>query len=690
MDDSTHPVQGKVASSASTDSESTARSRSSAPRSSSPVSSRKQKPTPPVAPPEAPAAEEETQEEPAAPFRFRRFLRGSTALFVSAVVHMALVLGLSFVILPEKVIEEMKTVVASIMEEPEQKEMQVIELENQITQVTEQTQQVFSASPVIGEVGASGPSGMVSAPAMDKALMEQVVNADVNIEGIFIDTPSSKALIVEAPDGIVGDARAVVDSYQEALDQITQEILWMLDKGKVLVIWNFDQSESMKNDQKEIRDRIEHVYRELGLLKRGQDDSLETAVTSFGAKWINHTRKPSSDMSEIRQAIDEVPNDPSGLEMTCSAIGQSISVFKPYCQRTNRQMCLILITDESGDRVDNDTQLENALAVAKASKCRLYVLGREAIFGYPYAHIRWSHPQTGGEHWIPIDRGPETAYAEQLQTDGFHRRYDAHPSGFGPYECSRLGRETGGIFFMLPSLESDLVRGEKRKYALEAMRPYLPDLRARLEVKADIDQSPLRSMLEKVVYDLNPYEPEISKIIEMRVRFSPDGVNFRQQAITEQAKAIIYLEYLARMEKTMSKMARERRNEASPRWQANYDLMYAQIIAYQARMFEYGAYLEVFLRDPKIVPATKPPNLTHVAWDITTRQKTITGEKIKPYVDRATAMFKAISETHAGTPWAARAEYELGRGFGVELIEVYHGPSTPLPPGTPLIPVPKL
>ena len=38
------------------------------------------------------------------------------------------------------------------------------------------------------------------------------------------------------------------------------------------MIWNFDQSESMKNDQKEIRERIEHVYKELGLLKRGQDD----------------------------------------------------------------------------------------------------------------------------------------------------------------------------------------------------------------------------------------------------------------------------------------------------------------------------------------------------------------------------------------------------------------------------------
>jgi hypothetical protein len=644
-----------------------------------------------------PPEQEEEYEDLSAGFRIRRWLRSSAAMFVSAAVHLVMVIGLSFLVVDKKIVQELHEVIAQALEEPEQKEMQVIELEKQLTEVAQQTSQVFSSSPIVGEVGASGPQGMVAAPTMDKGLYEQVANADVNIEGIYIDTPSSRQLIVEAPDGMIGDARAVVDSYQEALDQLTQEILWMLDKGKVLVIWNFDQSESMKNDQKEIRERIEHVYKELGLLKRGQDDSLETAITSYGEKWMNHTRRPSHDMAEIRNAIAEVPNDPTGKEMMCSAIGQSITVFQPYCRQTDRQMALIVLTDESGDRVDNDTQLERAIAVAKAARCKLYVLGREAVFGYPFAHVRWIQPVTGHEHWIPIDRGPETAFAEQLQTDGFHRRYDAHPSGFGPYECSRLGRETSGIFFMLPSLETDLVRGEKRKYALEAMRRYLPDLRARLEVKQEIDESLLRTMLEKVVYDLNPYHPEIAKIIEMRVRFSPDYPSFKQQAIIEQAKAIIYIEYLARVEKTIAKMEKYRREEASPRWQANYDLMYAQVIAYQARMYEYGAYLEEFIRNPRTVPLTiaanpktKAPELHLAAWDITTRQKTITGDKIKHHVDRATSMFNAVMETHAGTPWAARAEYELKRGYGVELIEIYHGPPPVIPPGTPIPPVPKL
>ena len=62
----------------------------------------------------------------------------------------------------------------------------------------------------------------------------------------------------------------------------------------------------------------------------------------------------------------------------------------------------------------------------KQRKCKIYTLGRESVFGYPYAHMRYVHPQTKRPHWLRIDRGPETGFVEQLQTNGFRRRYDAH------------------------------------------------------------------------------------------------------------------------------------------------------------------------------------------------------------------------------------------------------------------------
>jgi von Willebrand factor type A domain len=651
--------------------------------------------------PDLPPAATVIGDEPEQRFRLRHHSRQASAMGISAIVHMVALVTLGVIVMEPKAVIQVQEVLAQVLEEPDKKDELKIQLENQLTEVREQTTQVFSSSPIVGPVGASGPQGLISAPTMDRALLEQVVNANINVEGVFVDVPSSRKLIVEAPDGQVGEGRAVVNSYQDALDRITQEILWMLEKGPVLVVWAFDQSESMKDDQQEIRQRIEHVYTQLGLVNRANEQALETAIVSYGdlSNFKVHTKLPTYVTREIMSAIDSVPIDASGKEFMCSAVQEAITRHKQYAQRTRRQMALILVTDESGERTDNEAQLERAIADAKAARCRIYVLGREAVFGYPFVHIRWPHPQTKRVHWLPIDRGPETAFVEELQTDGFHRRFDAHPSGFGPYECTRLGRETGGIFFMLPSLETNLVRGEKRNYDIDA--PYYPDLRSRPEVKSEIDKSPMRTMLEKVIYDLNPYNPEARKIIEMRVEFSKDYDTLAQQIRREQAKAVVYLQYLARAEETVGKMEKERRYEASPRWQANYDLLYAQLIAYQARMYEYGAYLEEFLQDVqayvrnpadpknkfKQPPATKSPNLFHIEWDLRTRQRTITCDKVKSHIERATAMFKQIMANHPGTPWAARAEYELKRGFGVELIpdyDIFH------PEITNPIPIPKM
>jgi hypothetical protein len=405
---------------------------------------------------------------------------------------------------------------------------------------------------------------------------------------------------------------------------------------------------------------------------------------SYGEAFHVHTKKPTHVRSEIRAAIDAVPVDPSGKEMMCEAVASSINLHRDYAKKSKRQMALILVTDESGDRDTNERYLEQTIAVAKAAGCRIYVLGREANFGYPYAFMSWVHPETQHVHWLPVDRGPETAFFEQLQTNGFTRRYDTFSSGFGPYEQTRLTRETNGIFFMLPTVEAALVGPEKRRYSLDAMRTYNPDLRPRLEVYLDRDRFPLRTVLWKVASDLNPYNADSAKIIEMRMSFSVDFTALRQEAIAEQQKAVVYLNYLARAQKELEKIKRLRDQETSPRWQANYDLMHAQLIAYQARIYEYGAYLETFLRAPKAAPRTKEPNLTLVAWGLTTRAKLVAPEKSQPYIDKATALLEAIIKDHPGTPWAARAQWELGRGFGVELFPDYHAPypsvANPKPP----------
>ncbi|MFO0867651.1 MAG: vWA domain-containing protein [Pirellulales bacterium] len=622
------------------------------------------------------------------------FWRASGASLTSMMLNAAMLVALALLAVEEPIkLVERLIVVEPLTERPPDDLLkteldEVIEASQRPSVTTNYAApQVGVADGAAGGTGGGLQGGDVSAPVLDKAVFEQASDTGLTIDGLMAEAPPSRRLIAAAPEGALGDPRSIVDNYEQAMDRITQEILWMLSRGEVLVVWCFDQSESMKDDQKEIRDRIDRVYVELGLANGKDNRALLTAVTSFGAGFVNHTPKPTGDFTAIRAAIDEVPVDPSGKEMMCQAVGRSIAQLRELVQRENRQMALVLVSDESGEREFNERFLEQAIAEAKAARCRVYVLGREAVFGYPYAHMRWQHPQTKRIHWLPIDRGPETAFVEQLQIDGFRRRHDAHPSGFGPYEQARLARETGGVFFLLPSLETNLVRGEKQRYELEQMRPYVPDMRSRLEVLQDRENSQLRRIIWQVINDLNPYHQQISKAVEMRVTFSPQPDVFVRQAVESQLHARAYLPYLARAQRALEENRFQREQEPSPRWQANYDLIYAQLIAYQARIYEYGAYLEWFMKNPQVVPLTKAPNLTLTHWEIHTRKELLKEDESRPYIDKANELFDAVIHEHPGTPWAARARHEKSRGYGVGLVPVYE-PPYPQPSG-PVIPIPK-
>ena len=546
-----------------------------------------------------------------------------------------------------------------------------------------------------GGGGGGGAIGGVGRPGFDTSVSGSGdgprASAGRGMGNVGFASVGRKSLSADVPEGSPGDPQAIVDNYDQAFDRITQEIRLMLLKNKVLVVWLFDQSESMQDDQKEIRARIDRVYSELGLVQQAQGDALLTSVASYGAKWQLHTKTPTYDLDQIRAAINDVPVDETGLEMTCDAVCATVTALQSAAIQGRRQLAMILVSDESGDQKTNVEKLEAAIAAAKAARTRIYILGREAVFGYPYAHMRWSHPQAG-THWLPIDRGPETHFVEQLQTEGFQRRQDAHCSGFGPYEHCRMARETGGIFFMLPSLETNLVRGEKRRYELEAMRPYMPDLNARQEYTYERDKSELRATLWKVISDLNPYRPEIARHIDLRHHFSADIPAFINQVNAEQVKAQVYITYLTEAEKALERLKSRRDNEQSPRWRANYDLILAQILTYKVHVYEYGAYLEEFKKNPKKVPLTKPGGVRLAQWDVRHRQQTVAGELTRSYIERGREMFNGIIKEHAGTPWAARAEWELKRGFGVELVEHYVGPPGPRTsqPSSMPVKIPKL
>jgi hypothetical protein len=180
--------------------------------------------------------------------------------------------------------------------------------------------------------------------------------------------------------------------------------------------------------------------------------------------------------------------------------------------------------------------------------------------------------------------------------------------------------------------------------------------------------------LWKIIHDLDPHNPQSKDVTEVRVHFSPNPQVFAKQVATQIPRAKIYLGYLGAAVDVLEKNREMRDAETEIRWRANYDLTLAQLIAYQARLYEYTAYLQEFVKHPQVVPLTKPPNLRLTYWDIRTRKETITGEVIEPYVKKASDLFSDVIKNHPGTPWAERAAWELKRGYGVELRPVYEPP----------------
>ena len=592
---------------------------------------------------------------------------GLGACATSLVVHVVILILLALIAVPGAGIQVVTTI-AEVFDEPEIEETPVVELEENLEPATEITEASLSMSPDASSAlsKSANPAGGQAAVASE--VFQAEAPTKISMSNPVLARPTTRKMMESVPEGTLGDPRAVVGDYQEALDRITKELMWMLDKSPVLVIWCFDQSESMKDDQAEIRKRIDRIYQELGLLETAQGDRLKTAITSFGKGFMVHTSKPTSDLEKIRAAIDAVPIDPSGVEKTCEAVGRSISQFRRMAR--GRQMALILVSDESGDRQNNLQYLEAAIMEAKSARCRVFTLGREANFGYPVVYFRWRHPETKRIHWIPVDRGPESAFVEQLQTNGITRRWDSLSSGFGPYEQTRLCRETGGIFFMLPTVEEKLVGANKRTYRHDAMYAYNPDWRARKTVVEDRANHPLRVLLWQIVHDLDPRNKQAQRSIELATRFPIEPAKFSERALKQIPRAKKFFDYLVWAEDLLKKNRNLYDDEVSPRWRANYDLTLAQVVAYRARLLEYAAAMQALAQSPPKHPKIKGTTQLFDYWLGAQRKLRVPADS-QPLIDRGNELFKAVIEKHPATPWAARAEIELRRAYGVTVTPKY-------------------
>ncbi len=643
--------------------------------------------------------------------------RRSSSFLFSVGVHVAVVLGLAVLTRP-LVLGETQAILETIMQ-PEERDREEFEKELDDSKTIAETMNITAGSVQSTIVGGS------DAPLAQqtKVELEQVVREpDVQIKLVDATLPGLDRLGEDLGEAeVTGEVGALVEGYGAALDRLTQELLRLMRTEKVLAVWMFDESESMKDDQEELKGRLHRVYEELKLVeadaaklnrknstRASGDDVLLTAVTSFGASFHVHTPKPTSDSRQIMQAIDRIPIDRTGKENMCSAIQAAMKKYGKMAR--GRKVALIVVSDESGD--DGDPyiapaadQIENALAALKSHRSPIYILGRESVFGNFYAYVRWRHPQTGYVHKLPIRRGPEAPSAEQLLYDGFRRRFDSHMSGFGPYEQVRLARDSGGIFFQLPHEEENLNDFKQKQFASLRLREYLPNLDSRRVYIGDVSKSKFRVAIRTAIALLNPFNPQNKGLEVPEIEhFVVDPVQSTSRVLARLQQISKVLQIMASAHQNLAAVHSLRDAEPSLRWRANYDLMTAQLMAYRVRLFEYGIALGQFGKNmPRLIPAKNPP---HNRWEIrhgsnkllmpdAQQEKAlgVTAEQLRSYHREALQQLASVRETHQGTPWAMRAEWEEGRLFGATFRSWYYQRPKPRPNNKPRpkpVPVPKL
>lgn len=576
---------------------------------------------------------------------------------------------------------------------------------NEDLQIADQVN-IVAGGAVGGGVGSSGASGAVQVAQTkidgSESLTDVVVVPNVG----NLNLPGLEKLGDDlGSEQVAGETGALVEGYGPALDRLTQELARLMRQNKILVVWLFDESESMRDDQKDLQGRIHKVYEELKLFKEDVPaDVMLSAVVSYGKElhYQTNRKKPTADEKAILKAIDQIPVDKTGVENTCQAVESVLDEYRNYALAGKRKVVVVLISDESGD---DGERVEEARKKAIAMRSPIYVLGRESVFGYLYAHVRWVHPQTGGTHYLPVRRGPETPFAEQLPFDGFRRRFDAAMSGFGPYEQVRLARDTGGIFFLLPHEEQDLNDFEARKYAALDMKEYVPDVDSRRSYADQRDKSPLRKAVWEVIGILNPFDDrnrELEIPIDNWYAREPGG--YQEPVAQTLARCRKTFLALTEAERRLMAVRPFRATEPSRRWRANYDLVLGQLMSYRVRLFQYAIALEQFARG---VPTHKFENPKSNQWAVSIgtgemlrpdeqqlRQTKVTLEELEKARASALEQFQTVEREHPNTPWAARAAWERSRGYGMKMVERYIPPPPPpdpnAPPRPPIQPPPNL
>jgi len=480
--------------------------------------------------------------------------------------------------------------------------------------------------------------------------------------------------VLAAPGGVMrvgeigtGEGFRVSGGLGTAIGDLTGWPGW---QNRCLAVWLFDESKSMKDDQQVVRQKVDELYESLGIDLRDTRETrrIVTAVCGYGKEFHVLLKQPTTELDKVRRAIAHVPVDDTGKENYLNAINGVLNEFSRYARKYSRNIVIIMVTDEGGDD-DKDWKdgksdlLEVTVARMKRLKASLLVFGNEAGAFNHASEVTYDPTVAQGySPWASVNRGIDTAFGEMFPFR-WHLYYSCRntqriASGFGPYGPSRLCRETGGIYYLLRTASARTYDYEK------LLGGYQPELVSRGEIAKRNGKNRARRVLMTLVDQWERIWEE-GKRLEMYFRNDEGGRRLMERS-ARAADEWLHLANEAIRE--MDKLSNVAFEDSPKRWQANRELMWAQLHKIRFMMVQYRFAMMDLLAGRRIPPPGD------IGWVVS---RYYAGElrgdnmpRILEEQDKVRALYQAVIDHHAGTPWEAFAASEM-RGLSGYAVRPY-------------------
>lgn len=449
--------------------------------------------------------------------------------------------------------------------------------------------------------------------------------------------------------------------HADAARMIVSELQKSASYAPTLVVWVVDRSASCREMIGDFSRLTRALIGELPAGGSVDEAKLLTAVVIFGSDVRFAVDPPSSDPAAICSAIEEMPADTSGKEVTFTAIKAALAKFLPYRTEKQREVLFIVVTDEAGDDAEMVDQMIDG---PRRAGVPFYVVGVPAPFGKDaalsaQAEAGLDYKPSG--NWLAIRQGPESRHSEKMRLGywGGSTELDVMDSGFGPFALEWLCRATGGRYLALRPDSSEFTfvsalnfqwpSASAPRFDAEIMRRYAPDYVSAAEYQALLARNKARQALHDAA---RLGDVELSEFPQTEFKKADEAAMVRVLSQAQQVAA--KLEPMAnRWYEVLEKGEADRAKITEPRWQAGFDLALGRAAAVKAKVDGYNTMLAALKRG-------KPfQNPASTSWVLEPADSVEGASVLQKLIDKSKMHLTRVAKEHSGTPWAKLAEKEL-------------------------------